>query len=302
MMFKTGPKKDQLSRYTDPTGEFSNQNLKMGEWYVRNKLILEKIGIVVLLIFCIITVAYSLWGWGYYAAVGYWRDKASLEEQARQFVDVEAVRALYTTTPLQISRPDVFRVADTRYDFSALVGNPNARHIAKVTFHFGYSGGETKSQTVAVLPGQEARLSILGHELPDYPVDTQLVVTEMEWSRIDPHEVAEADGFIASRVNFVVQDLVFAEAGGATGVGAHRLSFSLTNDSAYSYWDPTFIIELIDRGQVAGIAYLVTEKFKAGETRAVELRLFGDLVDVSDIRLLPILNVFDPSVYMAPAT
>ena len=66
---------DKFSRYVDPTGEFSNRELKLSVFYLKHKLLLQKIGKNVLIVWCVVSVGYSFGYWVYYFSFGYFEDQ-----------------------------------------------------------------------------------------------------------------------------------------------------------------------------------------------------------------------------------
>ena len=60
-----------------------------------------------------------------------------------------------------------------------------------------------------------------------------------------------------------------------------------------------FYIELLDgASRVVGITQTTVNKFVGGETRKIDLRSTIDGLSVSDIRIYPVINIFDPSSFM----
>jgi hypothetical protein len=49
-----------------------------------------------------------------------------------------------------------------------------------------------------------------------------------------------------------------------------------------------------------GLVPINLQQFRAGETRNIDVRLFGDTPTVTDVSVDPIINIFDPTVFMKP--
>ncbi|MBT3949426.1 hypothetical protein HOF40_05065 [Candidatus Parcubacteria bacterium] len=77
------------------------------------------------------------------------------------------------------------------------------------------------------------------------------------------------------------------------------IEFDILNNTAYNYWEPTFYIELIKGSRTAGIIYFVSSEFKSQEERHVDLRSYIKNLEVSNIKVWPVVNVFDNSQYMS---
>ncbi len=70
MSFLSSQQQSDAKRYKGGSENLSYKELKFAGWYIRNKTKLANVGIGALLVFCIITVGYSLVMWVGYLAVG----------------------------------------------------------------------------------------------------------------------------------------------------------------------------------------------------------------------------------------
>lgn len=290
--------KSKFSRYTDPTGEFSNRALKLAEWYLKHKLLLQKIGKYILVGWCVVTVGYSFGYWLYYFSYGYFQDQKMATQSVAQFQNYKNLQTMYGAKDLVVKDVDVYNSVSDLYDFAAQVENPNERWVARVTYRFAFSGGET-SLTTTVLPPQGARpVALFGAAAGSYPVGARLVIEKIDWRRLNPHVDVDIKNYIAERSKFSVERFAFTPASRSAGILNNMIEFDLFNDTAYSFWDAEFYVELKDRGETVGLIHLNADKFKAGEKRRIDLRSFVDNLRVSDIIVWPVFNVFDVGEYM----
>ncbi|MBD3311091.1 MAG: hypothetical protein GF349_01160 [Candidatus Magasanikbacteria bacterium] len=300
LKFGKNKKEDLASRYEDPSGSFGSGELKAATWYVKNKLLLQKIGIGALAVFCIITVGYSLFGWGKYLIFDYFSDRDMLTKQTLELNDYQSLHALYGAQQLQLGNAEVFTSSNGQYDFVTTVQNPNNRWAARVKFKYIYNGGETESEEAIILPLQERPFVVFAHEESSYPTRARLVIENIEWRSIDAHMVPNVSDYINQRFIFITDNFEFTRAGGSLDLPASSIKFDLTNDTAYSYWEAEFYVELLNSGNRTGVLYLAVPEFRAGETRTIDLRSFSEGIDVDAILLNPIINVFDSSEYIQP--
>lgn len=293
--------KDAYKRYTDPTGEFSNQSLAAATWYVTHKVILQRIGIIFLAIAAALFLGIGLWGWGSYLVVGRYDDERLARDHVATIQNYEVARQGQTAQNIAVSGVNVFVPSLDSYDLVANAQNPNKDWVAYISYAFTYDGGSTEPVETVLLPGESRPLALLGQRLSAYPLNARLVFTSIRWWRVDPHRIADVPGFIASRVAFTLDDFSFTRAqSGENTVPAHTIRFSLANTSVYSYWQPVFYVELINNGQTVGLLYVTTDRFRAGEKRDFDIRSFAPDLMVSEVRAYPIINPFDAAVYMEP--
>jgi len=294
IMFSKTP--DKLNRYIDPTGEFPNQELKLADWYVRHKLLLRKIFIDALMIWSVITLTYSFGYLVYFLVYGYGQDQ-SLYRDLSSSVNYADLQAAYKPQVLQIKNVEVFESAKDRYDFVALTYNPNERWLAKVTYKFKYNGLESESRQTILLPGEKRPIIYFGQKAESYPSGVQVVLEKIDWQNISRHEVDDVAQFMKEHQQFRFDDFKFTSAG-AAGNLASGVQFTLYNDSAYGFVQPEFYVELRNDSGAQGYLYLTEDKFGRGEKRVADLRSMISNLDANDIAVYPVVNVFDPDVYL----
>lgn len=295
-MFSKKP--DKLSQYIDPTGEFTNRELKFGEWYVGHKLLLQKIAKIVLSIWCIVTLGYSVSYIMYYVGVGYSADEAMYVKQTLEFENYKDLQVLYKPQDLQVKKTQVFAGAPGRYDFAAQVLNANKRWIAYISYRYQYSGGETEERQTVILPGEQRPVVFFGAESEVWPGEASLIMDTV-WKKVSAHAIKDVESFVSERKIFTADNFKFTSARQANDVDSNVVEFDLTNTSPYSYWSPEFVIELYDGG-VVGYLYAVEEKFRAGDMKHVDVRSLADNLEVSDIKVYSVIDIFSRSQYMQP--
>jgi hypothetical protein len=294
----TKPNK-KFDKYVDATGEYSNRQLKLSEWYLKHKILLAKIGTIILIAWCVVTMTFGLWKWGEYIIFGYSADKQLYAQQTIEFTNYEELHVLYGAKELGISGVRVFRSGPDQYDLVAAVENSNVRWHATVTYHFSFGGEDTPQQDVIILPNTTQPIVRFGHATTQFPRNIQFVVDNVSWRRINPHSMPDVAGFIAERRQFTASDFDFKRAAGSSSA-IPEIGFSVKNSSAYSYWRPVFYVELLNNRVPVGVLFLSIPEFMAGQTRDISLRYFGDSLSVTDIQLSPIVDVFDSDVFINP--
>jgi hypothetical protein len=297
-MFTKPKTPDKFSRYTDPTGEFSNRELKLGVWYLKHKLSLQKIGKNILIVWCVVTVGYSFGYWLYYFSYGYFQDEKMARNIVLETPNYVYIQSLFKAKDLQIGRIGVYNSVSDLFDFVAQTKNSNPRHLARVTYKFVYNGGETASAQTVLLPNSERPIVYFGLKSDMYPSVPQLVIEKVEWKRINQRDLPDISAFIADRLGFTFENFTFIEANRITGLMNHIIKFDLFNDTVFNYWESKFYVELIDNFQTIGVVYLVVPKFRAGEARQIDLRSLTDRLNVTDVKVWPAVNIFDPAEFM----
>lgn len=296
---KSKQQSDQFSRYQDPTGEFSNRTFEAGEWFVRNKLKLKKIFVTILLTWSIISVGGGFIYWGYYFSTGYWNDKKMMVQQIAEIEDYESKHIMYGPKDLLFDDFNIYEtIREGGYDFVVDVKNPNDQWLATVQYKFTYADGETPTSTTIILPGAERPLVYLGQDRSFYPNQAKLEIVDISWKKIDPHKIFDTATFIASRQAFSFGNIEYRIASDFQGVPNNSVIFDIRNDSSYSYWEADYYVELYSSSGPVGVTFLRIDKFRTGETRNIDIRSYVNNLNVENIKIYPIVNVFDEEIYI----
>ena len=291
--------KNNLSGYVDTAGQLSNTQLKISSWYLRHEILLQQIGTGVLIGFCVFTVGFSLFFWGKYLFIDYWQDQKILKGQVQEFQNYAQLQNAYKAADIEILETQVYNSAPNMYDFFALAVNPNERWIAHIDYHFIYSGNETKVYRSSIIPGSRRPLAVFGAESETYPGEARFVIDKIDWEAIDPHKIFDVTKYMGDRLMFNFNNFVFKPPS-KTGASVPSVVFDIFNDSAYSFWDAVFYVELLNDNQTVGYIYLSIPKFLSQEKRPIDLRYFGENLTVTDVKVIPALNVFDKNIYIRP--
>lgn len=296
---KKTPKKSNFESYTDPTGELSASKLKYGLWLAKHEVLLYRLLIGALIIFCAITWVYSLIGWGKYLIVGLGQDQ-ELYKNLSQFPNYQITQARRSPSPLQIISADVLPAGVNKSNALSEVINPNGRWLAKFNYHFELGGERTKTQAAFLLPSQDTWLVEFGIDGANLS-QPNLVIENLSWSKISAHEVLDTASWQGARLNFVVSDFAFKRAGeDEDAPTAQTISFNLTNSSPFGYNQPKFIIGFYFNQVLVGVMPLELNNFASQQTANVDLRSFVGNLTVDEVKIFPLINIYDQQVYLAP--
>ncbi len=293
-------KKADYQKYTDPTGEFSGQELKYSFWYVRHRLALYKIIIGALLAVSAVTALYSLFQLGNYLIFGL-QESSAVDKGLTSFENYAAMQDRFAPQPIQVIDTAVFPGGSGKYDFVAEASNPNSNFVVTFEYYFTYNSNQkTPSETTTLLAGESRPIPYLGLEADGYPSSAAIVIERIAWKRLSGHEYLDPAAFQSTRLNFLVSNFVFISGTDGAVANADSIQFSLTNQSAYSYKSARFYVGLYLDQNLVGIAPLTIDAFKSLETKQVDLRSFGANLTVTDVRIFPLINTYDAEVYLPP--
>lgn len=291
----------KLDRFTDPTGErMATKDLKLAGWVAEHRIILRRILVI---LFSIITggfFVYGIFGLVYYAVFGLSQDNKMGYDIVQGTANYEVLRPKYQVSELRILTANVYEASSGRYDFVANIVNDNIRWAAIISYKFTYANGETEVEEAIILPQSERPVIVPGHKIESYPGSVSFVIESVSWRNIDTHIIPDVAAYMAERYAFTTTDMEFTSQSVLDNIPSNIVKFTLVNNSAYSYWDVPVVVELLQNGTRVGIAQTKVEKLKAGEKRPLDLRTLTPNISVTDIKVYPLVNIFDDRVFMAP--
>jgi len=286
--------KTNFTKYEDPTQEFTSQELKWSFWYVKHKALLYKILVISLISIDSVFALFSVWRWGSYL-LG-WQDFQRVEESLSASVNYIGIHPRYSAQPIQAVNTQIFSSRENKYDAVAELINPNNRFLARFNYYFVINGEKTPAQKTFLLPGESRLVAYLG--IKNGAGGAPAVVLEnIEYERISAHKITDTISWQAYRLNFKVSDFVFLKSLAQEGVNTDAVQFKLTNASPYSYVASDFYVALLQNQQMVGILPLHLDSINSLETKNIDLRNFVSNLNITEIALYPIINVYDERVY-----
>jgi len=287
-----------FEKYVDPTGEMPTSEFKWAIWYVKHKILLYKMLVGVLIGFSVLTGFYSVWQWGDYFIFGITEDRV-LEKNFASQINYTGINQGLAAIPLQVSGTQILVSGVNRYDIVTEVANPNPRFLVKFDYNcFLGEGASTTVQHTLMLPGEARPLGCLGYT-ENVPGDgTNLVISNVVWERIDAHQAPNIEEWQKEHLNFVVNNFSFTAYRSAEGANAHVIKYNLTNDSIFGYKEPYFYVGLFNNNSLVGMLPWRLDNLRAGQTVEADLRSFAPDLNVSEVKIFPLINIYDKEVHL----
>ena len=197
------------------------------------------------------------------------------------------------------SKVEVFK-SGNGYDLVVSLQNENDNFWADFDYCF-YQGDKTiKCGQDFILPSENYLLSSLGLEL-DSTLGITFKIEDIFWRRINRRQISDWNTYYQERINFQFLDIYFLSAlksGLSENLKLNRLEFSIFNDSPYSYYQVNFDILFYSKDKLIGVQKYLGENIKTGEKRPVKLSWPGDLSSVSQVKIIPRVNILKDEVYL----
>jgi hypothetical protein len=290
----------KLKNYTGPEG-IATRDLEIGLWYVEHKRQMMMLLYGFLIIVGAISWAYTIYGFAYYLAVGMNQD----EILAKQLVETKAIGHDYVlgvgAKDLSISQAEILKSANKKYDLAAQIRNDNQSWWAEFDFYFITPGFETKIMDGYILPRETKYFFALAQESINFPQDAQLVLENLRWHRLNPHQIPEWDVYYKEHLNIESTDIKFTPASQSLiseKLNLNQLSFNVINNTAFNYWQTGFTILLYSGGGLVDINHYLLDNFMSGQKRSVEISWTADLGRVDKIEIVPEINIMKDDIYI----
>ena len=274
--------------------ELSEQQLEAAIWYVKHKARLRKILLGSILVLDVIVVGYALFGMG--------RDLVS--SPTRRAQEFELLRAhLPQSLSQSVSRPVDLQLGGVEFlqsgqvtDVLARVRNPNPQWYVRFSYTLGIGDRTERATDGFLLPGEERPLFRSFRGAGGGTVVFNL--EDMQWRRINPREIPDFAAFKNEHLNFEAKGVQFFPSVVEGQGRVSRAAFTLVNKTAYNYAEPKFLVLLYRGSRLIGIQSAVLERFTSGQERNVEVSWIDGVGAVTNVEVLPEIDIMNPEVYM----
>ncbi|OGL73810.1 hypothetical protein A3D72_02700 [Candidatus Uhrbacteria bacterium RIFCSPHIGHO2_02_FULL_57_19] len=282
-----------------PENQLTEDQLKFGYWFVTHKPQLKRVLVIFLIVINSLIWLFVLYRLTRLYLIDYNRHRAMVRQASQNLINPEVLEARRPRS-LDLKQAVVLDAGSGRYDLSAVIFNPNREWYATFSYLFRGEAVTTPLRQSYILPGQEKIISELAFGSEARLRGVRLEIKEIEWKRVDRHQVADTTQFVADRTNFVVSDAVFTPPDPAVKDGPSKATFSITNATAYGYWAMDVTVVLYRGSAIAGVNRVQLAGLESGERRQAEVTWFEKLPNITKVEVRPEVNIFDESVYMAP--
>lgn len=270
---------------------------RLSSWWIEHRDGLKRLGLI--LFACVDGIFLLIAGWGLLDGfvVSYADEqRAVLEIVSYGQSDLRAYSVATAAEDLDLGGTTAVASSEGKYDLYATVTNPNDDWWAEFTYAFSSSAGDTEPASGFIMPGEEKALVAYAVEASATPRSASLVISDVVWHRVDHHVTGDLAQWMTDRLNFVIENATF-ERVDLDGETIGRATFTVTNDSAYSYYEPAFTVTLVRGTSVVGVTGTTLSNLDAGEEAEVVINWFGTIPSVSKVEVAVSVNPFDISAY-----
>lgn len=276
----------------------TDQELKVANFWVRNRILLRKIGYGVLAGIGALSWLFVLWHLLDAYAISYPREARIASRIIQNQVALDGLAAA-APKPITPSQTSVFQTTENRLDYLVEIMNPNATWWAEFDYQFETAGQRTPRRQGYILPSGKRYLTELGHPATGSNRTGRLVVDNIRWHRVNPSDVQnDYASYVANRLQFRIEDATYTRdlTIGTQTVGQSR--FTVVNESAYGYWNPTITLVLFRGTTPVAVTTLQRTHIRPGESAPFIVNWFENIAGVSKSDIRVDINILDPEAYL----
>jgi hypothetical protein len=277
--------------------KLSDSQLQVASWYVTNKPLLKKILIGVLIFIDVLSWGYVFYGLANYYFIEEPRFSAATLELTN-FNNYTAIKEKSAPRNLSIGATSIFPINGGRYDLVANIKNDNPKWYIEFDYNFIVDGEPLPVKSGFILPGEEKYLLNLGQEFKTKPRQARVEISNFKWRKINAHEIPDYDRWRDEHLNIALEEVKFLPAIIRDKLIISRASFIAKNLTAYSFWDAGLYILLYRGSALASVNYISLNEFISGQKRSVQVSWFEPLSSVTQVKVIPEINIFDKKAYM----
>jgi len=270
-----------------PTGK----QLAMGLWWVKNRVLLQRIGYGIVIFFSALTLGYGIYGFGMYIYSGMPADEEIAFDLSKNNSSYDIVSAR-GARDLLVGSVQVFS-DNGNYNFASEINNPNNEWYAEFEYFFAVGQQTTSVRRGFIMPNEKKYLTEFLYKSSQRPSQAVAQITNISWQRIRPDEVG-------GNVKIFVDERLAIEAGRikiSSQGELSRINFVLTNMTPYNYWEVDLYLLAGSGSRILDINKHQVQQFRSGEEREVSILWPGRLPS-SNIEVISSINIFDENSYM----
>lgn len=276
----------------------SDQQLELASFWVKHRLTLRRLGYGSLIALGGVLWAFVLWGLLDAYAISY-PVESRITRRILQNQNNLAPLFLKAPTPIRPADVATFANTDGRVDAMVEIENNNDVWYAEFDYAFALAGDQrTATRHGFILP--KSRRFLVEPGITAGSAQPSLIIENLSWKRITADQIGDSlESYLASREP-TVSDIKYArdETVGTQVVG--RSTFTVTNNTAYSYYDPEFVVVLLRGGSPAAVTRITRDRLNAGESVPFDIQWYDQPAGITETIVQPEINYLNAATYIRP--
>lgn len=271
---------------------------RLSLWWVEHRVLVKRIGYGLFIAFDVVLLLFVGWHLLNAYAIKYGAEQGIVLRMVALGQD-DLHRYTLSASADDLGQNDVrvISIGDNRYDLYTVLQNPNDDWWAEFEYAFELDDGQTQTRQGFILPMEEKPIVEFAVESGVPISSSALVIESVRWYRLDHHLISDYLTWSEDRLNITIENAQYEQETRFDGEVYGRTTFMVRNDTAYSYYDVGLYILLQRGSSVVGVNRTTLSVLESGDETEVTVNWFGTLPSVSQVEVIPELNIFDVGVY-----
>lgn len=273
--------------------ELTPTKLKIAYFFVSKRRLLKRIFLGLFIIVDLIIWFYFLYHFTLYLIES--KDYQQMEKELGQVVNINYEQFHQKIKPLmpEVVFSKAIALGQNRYNFICLVKNPNHHwHINLLKYHFVWSNNKSPSFTTFLLPNEEKILVSFNNKVNELPLDLTCQIEEINWQRIRQDRKYLLEVFN----KFIIKDLKYLPAKEENEKDI--TTFKFINSTIYNFWQIILKVAIYQGREIVAVNQITLKEILSQEEREIKIVWPTSFSFISEIKVFPEVNVFDPSSFM----
>jgi hypothetical protein len=269
------------------------KQLSTAYWFVTHKLLLKNILIVILIVLNIGLISFDLYLVINNLVLGNKDYQALLTSLTNPNPDYVALRQF--RLPMDLQSGNIKTLVNTKgFDILADLENPNSKWAATFDYQFQIGEALTPIKSGFIFPSEKK--TIFNLAIDNGNLASQVILSNINWTKeIDfPALKDQKFKFDIGNVKFIPS----AELGVGEKISVNRVTFDVTNQSAYNFANVNFILFLNSSSQIVAVNQISSGNFSSGKTLNLESTFFQKLPRIDSVQVVPDVNILNPDVFL----
>lgn len=272
--------------------EISNAKLTFALWYVRHKVLFFRILIGLLIGLSVIFYSYTVFK--IFEFVYYRRGET---EQVIQNISTSSADFSFIHTRLQPQAPEILSIKTvsedaTQSDIVVEVRNPNANFvIKKLSYALVFGNVALAEGNTFIWPDTRKLIFIFNVPARSAREAPEFIIRDISWKR-----ESHFSEVLQKRENFLISDPSYETVSQDTGTTA-VVSFSVSNQTIYNFYDPGFYVVLFDGAEIVGSGYVSTHKLYSLGKADFRANFINPPFSVTSVKIISEVNILDDNAY-----
>lgn len=292
----------KLKKYED-LGGLSTKKLNFGLWYAKHAIQIKRIINISLILVSFASWSFTIYSYAHYYFIGAAEDEKITAELTAPNLVSHTFFLRKSSKELALSNVSYIKTSQDKHDLYIKIQNSNENYWAEFDYCFNINGQNIDCGKNFILPDEEKHIMALAQEVGGNARAAIFNINNIVWRRINPHKIIDWDSYEKEHTDITIDNINFTPpkaSGLSEKINLGVLSFTATNNTAYSYWDVGFNILLYRGNSVAGVNRYKLSEFMSGETEEITISWPAEIKQTSGVDVEVEINILDNDNYIDP--